>query len=160
MQCCRSGKRFPPTLQLSEQLATCKIGRSGRVHGGGHFCYLECWQLYVESVKQPIKVNDGETFFHQQLGHVPVISKTYFTKISVSGGPCIIHFCFFLWAYYSFSFLIVITARRFLKLDMLATSFDIPATICSLVFYCVSLVATFRLLFNYKMEDSNVSNAI
>ena len=58
----------------------------------------------------------------------------YFTKISVSGGPCNIHF-FFLCAYCSFSFLIVTTARRPLKLAMLATSFDITATISPLVFY-------------------------
>ena len=45
-------------------------------------------------------------------------------------------------------------------LAMLATSFDIPATICSLVFYWVSLVPTFRLLFNFKMVDSDVSIAI
>ena len=82
--------------------------------------------------------------------------KTYFTKISVSGGPCNIHFCFFLCAYYSFRFLNVITAKRPLKLDLLATSFNIPATICSLVFYCVSFVPTFRLLFNFKMVDSQI----
>ena len=84
--------------------------------------------------------------------------KNVFTKISVSGGPCNIHFCFFLWAYYSFSFLNVITARRSLKLA--TTSFDIPATICSLVFYWVSFVPTFRLLFIFKMVDSDVSIAI
>ena len=67
----------------------------------------------------------GETFFHRKLGHVLLSSKTYFNKISVSGGPCNIHFCFFLCAC-SFSFLIVITARRPLKLF---------ATICPLVFY-------------------------
>ena len=47
----------------------------------------------------------------------------------------LLHFCFFLCAYCSFSFLILITARRPLKLAMPATSFDIPSTICSLVFY-------------------------
>ena len=53
-------------------------------------------------------------------------------------------------AYCSFIFLIVIIARRPLKLDMIATSFDIPATICLLVFYCVSFFPPFRLLFNSR----------
>ena len=53
-----------------------------------------------------------------------------------------------------------ITTRRPLKLAKLATSFDIPATICSLVFYCVSFVPTFQMLFNFKMVDSDVSIAI
>jgi hypothetical protein len=54
----------------------------------------------------------GETFFHWLLGHVLLSSKRYFTKISMSGGPCNIHFCIFFCAYCSFSFLIFITARR------------------------------------------------
>ena len=77
----------------------------------------------------------GKTFFSPVVGHVLLSSKTYFTKISVSGGPCNIHFCSFLCAYCSFIVLIVNTTRRPLKLAMLATSFDIPATICPLVFY-------------------------
>ena len=72
-------------------------------------------------------------FFSPVVGHVLLSSKTYFSKISVSGGPWNIHFCF---SYLPFAlFLIVITARRPLKLAILATNSVIPATICSLVFY-------------------------
>ena len=47
--------------------------------------------------------------------------KNYFTKISMSGRLCNIHFVF-LFNYFSFSFLIVITAMRPLKLAIVATS--------------------------------------
>ena len=83
-----------------------------------------------------------------------------FVLFQICKRTCNINFCFFLCAYCSFSFLIVITAKRPLKLTMLATSSVIPATICSLVFYCVSFVPPFRLLFNFKMANYDVSIAI
>ena len=58
---------------------------------------------------------------------------------------------------FGFSYvLIVITARLPLKLAMLATSFDIPATICPLVFYShINAISSLSRDFNFTMAASD-----
>ena len=60
----------------------------------------------------------AKTFFYQQLGHVYLSSKTYFTKISAKGRPCNIHFCFFPDTYYILPIHPAIAAIHRIKLDV------------------------------------------
>ena len=53
-------------------------------------------------------------------------SKTYFTKISLSGGPCNIHFCFFP-SYFNCSFILPVCYYR-------QASFKTRHTYCSIIY--------------------------